>query len=68
MTEQEIYAIIREAKERTGCSNLQLSKKAGISQQVASYILLGTRKPSLPALIAYCDALGLEFIVRPKTT
>lgn len=56
----EVARILRAERERQGISMNSLAAKAGISQQMVSYIEREMRTPTLDVLFRLTDALGLE--------
>lgn len=55
-----LAARLRAERERQGLSMLAVSERAGLSQQMVSYLERGIRNPSLDTLIRVCGALGLD--------
>ncbi len=53
-------ALLRQARQRAGLSQVELAAKAGVSQSVISAYESGHRQPSLPTLAALVDATGFE--------
>jgi Predicted transcriptional regulator len=51
---------IREERERQGLSMLAVAERAGLSQQMVSYVERSMRNPSLGTLIRVCDVLKLD--------
>ena len=51
---------IRRERERQSLSMLAVAERAGLSQQMVSYLERGMRNPSLDTLIRVCDVLGLD--------
>ncbi|MDP9397101.1 MAG: helix-turn-helix transcriptional regulator, partial [Actinomycetota bacterium] len=43
-------ALLREARERAGLSQLELGRRAGVAQSVISAYESGRRQPALPTL------------------
>jgi transcriptional regulator with XRE-family HTH domain len=56
----EVARILRAERERQGLSMNGLAAKAGMSQQMVSYIERELRTPTLDVLFRLTDALGLE--------
>ena len=56
----ELARILREERERKGASMTGLGERAGLSQQMISYIERGLRKPTLDTLIRITDALEVD--------
>ena len=54
-------ASIKQARERQGLSRLALAERAGLSQQMVSYLERGIRKPSLDTLVRVCEVLQIHF-------
>lgn len=55
-----VAQLLREERERQGLSMNMLASKAGLSQQIVSYIEREMRTPSLDTLLLITDALGIE--------
>ena len=51
---------IREEREKANISQLDLSYKAGLSQNQVFYIETGRRTPNLHTLLKICDALRIS--------
>lgn len=62
MTSQDLTAgaLLRQARQRAGLSQLELAARAGVTQSVISAYESGHRQPSLPTLAALVDAAGFE--------
>jgi len=60
-------AILRDARLQAGLSQMELSRRAGVTQSVVSAYESGARQPSLPMLQRLVDATGsaLELRLRP---
>lgn len=63
-------ALLREARTRAGLSQIELARRAGVTQSVISAYESGRRQPSLPTLIRLVEATGsrLEMTVRQPST
>ena len=61
---------IREERKRQNISQIDLSFKAGLSQNQVNYIEAGTRTPNLYTLLSVCDALRINpaALFEPNTT
>jgi predicted nucleotidyltransferase/DNA-binding XRE family transcriptional regulator len=60
-------SIVREARHRAQLSQVQLARRAGITQSVVSAYESGARQPSVPMLQRLVSAAGLdlEILLRP---
>lgn len=58
--ERAVYSALRRRREDLGLSMLVVSERAGISQQMVSYVERGMRTPSLETLLRMSEALGLR--------
>ncbi len=60
-------SLVRDARRRAGMSQLELGRRAGVTQSVVSAYESGRRQPSLPTLERLVRAAGLELdmAVRP---
>ena len=55
-----VSLLLREERERSGLSMSAVGKKAGLSQQMISYIEREMRQPTLDTLLRICEVLKLE--------
>jgi uncharacterized protein len=55
--------ILRAARRRAGISQVELARRAGVTQSVISAYESGRRQPSLPTLAALIEAAGYELEV-----
>jgi uncharacterized protein len=53
-------ALLRQARQRAGLSQVELAANAGVTQSVISAYESGQRQPSLPTLAALIEAAGFE--------
>jgi uncharacterized protein len=53
-------ALLREARQRAGLSQVELAARAGVTQSVISAYEAGNRQPSLPTLAALIEAAEFE--------
>jgi transcriptional regulator with XRE-family HTH domain len=56
----QVARILKEERERRGFSMTLLGERAGLSQQMVSYVEREMRIPSLDTLVRLCEALGLR--------
>lgn len=59
-------SLLREARLRAGLSQVELARRAGVTQSVVSAYEMGARQPSLPTLIRLVAASGLDLDVRVR--
>ena len=61
-----VARILRQERERQGLSMTTLGERAGLSQQMISYVEREMRIPSLDTLLRITDALGigLEVVIQ----
>jgi transcriptional regulator with XRE-family HTH domain len=60
MTPRRLATVIRELREREGMTQIELSKKAKVSQGYVAALETGLKKnPSLPTLRKLARALGV---------
>jgi len=52
--------LIREARRRAGMSEVELGRRAGVTQSVVSAYESGARQPSMPVLERLVRAAGSE--------
>lgn len=52
--------VLREARQRSGLSQAELARRAGVAQSVISAYESGRRQPALPMLARLIEAAGLE--------
>ena len=57
---KHIIQRLREEREKQGISQMDLSFKAGLSQNLVNYIEAGKRTPNLYSLLSICKALGID--------
>lgn len=55
-------ALLRQARQRAGMSQVELAARAGVTQSVVSAYESGHRQPSLPTLAALVEAAGCELV------
>jgi hypothetical protein len=55
--------LLREARRRSGLSQVELARRAGVAQSVISAYEAGRRQPALPMLARLIEATGLELRV-----
>lgn len=55
-----IVQALREARERKGLSMSQVAERAGLSQQMVSYVERQMRMPTLDSLLRLSEALELN--------
>jgi transcriptional regulator with XRE-family HTH domain len=56
----QVAIILREERERLGISMTSLAGRAGLSQQMISYVEREMRNPTLDTLLRITDVLGIE--------
>jgi uncharacterized protein len=66
MSEVMAGSLLREARRRAHLSQVELARRAGITQSVVSAYESGTRQPSLPTLARLVTATGLDLDVRVR--
>lgn len=57
---KHIIKRIREEREKQGISQMDLSYKAGLSQNLVNYIETGKRTPNLYTILSICGALQIS--------
>lgn len=68
MTKTEIGEVLKQRRERRKLTYRQMAKTLGLnpeSTQVIRYMEKGSNSYAIDNLIAACEALGLEVVVRP---
>lgn len=55
--------LLREARQRSGLSQVELARRAGVTQSVISAYESGRRQPALPTLAHLIEATGLHLHV-----
>lgn len=55
-----VARILREERERQGLSMNKVAERAGLSQQMVSYIEREMRNPTLETLLRICAALDID--------
>jgi transcriptional regulator with XRE-family HTH domain len=56
----EVAKILKAERTKRRFSMTQLAAKAGLSQQMISYVERGLRNPTLETLLRITDALGVD--------
>ena len=56
-------ALLREARRRSGLTQVELARRAGVGQSVISAYESGRRQPALPTLTALVRAAGLDLAI-----
>jgi predicted nucleotidyltransferase/DNA-binding XRE family transcriptional regulator len=56
-------ALLRKARRQAGLSQVELARRAGVTQSVISAYESGHRQPGVPALAALVDAAGYELVM-----
>jgi len=56
-------AVLRDARRRAGLSQVELARRAGVTQSVISAYESGSRQPAVPTLAALVDAAGYELVM-----
>ena len=59
-------SLLRQARRRAHLSQVELARRAGVTQSVVSAYESGTRQPSLPTLARLVSATGLDLDVRVR--
>lgn len=62
-THSTAATLLREARQRSGLSQAELARRAGVAQSVISAYESGRRQPALPTLARLIEATGLELRV-----
>jgi transcriptional regulator with XRE-family HTH domain len=57
---KEIAAILKSSREEAGLSMTEVANRAGLSQQMVSYIEREIRQLSVESLLRICDALEIS--------
>ncbi len=57
---ERVAQILKEEREKRGLSMTSLGERAGLSQQMVSYVERGMRIPGLDTLIRVTDALEID--------
>jgi len=57
---QQIIQRLRKEREKQGISQIDLSLKAGLSQNLINYIETGKRTPNLYTILCICKALEIN--------
>jgi transcriptional regulator with XRE-family HTH domain len=60
MQSRQVVLRLKEEREKARISQMDLSFKAGLSQNLINYIENGKRNPSLHTLLRICDALQID--------
>jgi transcriptional regulator with XRE-family HTH domain len=57
-----VAAILRSERENRRLSMNQVAERAGISQQMVSYVERGMRNPTLDTLLRMSSAIGIDLV------
>lgn len=57
--EKQVLNRLKEAREKAQLSQLELSYRSGVSQNMITYIETGKRTPTLNTLLKLCNALNI---------
>ena len=58
--EKQVLQRLKEAREKAQLSQLELSYRSGVSQNMITYIETGKRTPTLTTLLKLCNALNIN--------
>ena len=58
--EKQVLNRLKEAREKAQLSQLELSYRSGVSQNMITYIETGKRTPTLTTLLKLCNALNIN--------
>lgn len=58
--ENQVLQRLKEAREKAQLSQLELSYRSGVSQNMITYIETGKRTPTLTTLLKLCNALNIS--------
>lgn len=58
------YALCRDARRRSGCSQRELAERAGVAASTVARIERGRMEPTLDLLQRLIEACGLEIRIR----
>ena len=61
-----VAQLLKEEREKRGLTMTVLAERAGLSQQMISYVERGMRNPSLDTLIRVTDAMEVDLAVLIK--
>ncbi len=56
----QVSAILRAEREGRSLSMTTVAERAGLSQQMVSYVERGMRSPTLDTLLRICGAIGAD--------
>ena len=57
--EKQVLQRLKEIREKAQLSQLELSYRSGVSQNMITYIETGKRTPTLTTLLKLCNALNI---------
>lgn len=57
---REVIRLLKEERERQGLAMLTVAQRAGLSQQMVSYVERGIRRPTLDTVLRMAAALELD--------
>lgn len=64
MIEQLAARLLKEARTRAGLSQVELARRAGVTQSVISAYESGKRQPALPTLVDLVRASGMDLVLQ----
>lgn len=59
-TEDRVLQRLKAEREKAGLSQLELAYKAGLSQNMVTYLETGKRTPNLTTILKICNALEIN--------
>lgn len=58
--ESKVVRRLKEEREKAQLSQLELSLRSGVSQNMITYVETGKRTPTLTTILKLCSALGIS--------
>ena len=58
--ESKVVRRLKEERERAQLSQLELSLRSGVSQNMITYVETGKRTPTLTTILKLCSAMGIN--------
>lgn len=58
--ESKVVRRLKEEREKAQLSQLELSLRSGVSQNMITYVETGKRTPTLTTILKLCSALGIN--------
>lgn len=66
--EKQIYTKLKQEREKRGLSQMELSLRSGVSQNMITYIENGKRTPTVKTILKLCNTMNIDpSVLFPKS-